>query len=50
EWEEGRVLIFDDSFEHEVWQEADGYRLHPHLWTCGHPELSAHQRNTLSPI
>ncbi|KAG7254070.1 hypothetical protein CRUP_038891, partial [Coryphaenoides rupestris] len=49
EWEEGRVLIFDDSFEHEVWQEADGYRLIliVDVW---HPELSAHQRNTLSPI
>jgi aspartyl/asparaginyl beta-hydroxylase (cupin superfamily) len=22
-WEEGKVLAFDDSFEHEVWYRAD---------------------------
>ncbi|CAL8294105.1 unnamed protein product [Lota lota] len=49
EWEEGRVLIFDDSFEHEVWQEAPSYRLIliVDVW---HPALSAQQRQTLSPI
>ncbi|XP_030204457.1 aspartyl/asparaginyl beta-hydroxylase isoform X16 [Gadus morhua] len=49
EWEEGKVLIFDDSFEHEVWQEAASYRLIliVDVW---HPALSAHQRQTLSPI
>ncbi|XP_054881063.1 aspartyl/asparaginyl beta-hydroxylase-like isoform X3 [Poeciliopsis prolifica] len=49
EWEEGRVLIFDDSFEHEVWQEADSYRLIliVDVW---HPQLSQYQRQTLSPI
>ncbi|OBS82713.1 hypothetical protein A6R68_23297, partial [Neotoma lepida] len=26
-WEEGKVLIFDDSFEHEVWQDASSFRL-----------------------
>jgi aspartate beta-hydroxylase len=43
------VLIFDDSFEHEVWQEAASYRLIliVDVW---HPALSAHQRQTLSPI
>ncbi|XP_059900437.1 aspartyl/asparaginyl beta-hydroxylase-like isoform X3 [Gadus macrocephalus] len=48
-WEEGKVLIFDDSFEHEVWQEAASYRLIliVDVW---HPALSAHQRQTLSPI
>ncbi|XP_068199603.1 aspartyl/asparaginyl beta-hydroxylase-like isoform X7 [Antennarius striatus] len=49
EWEEGRVLIFDDSFEHEVWQDANGYRLIliVDVW---HPELTPYQRQTLSPI
>lgn len=48
-WAEGKVLIFDDSFEHEVWQEADSYRLIliVDVW---HPELSQTQRQTLSPI
>jgi beta-hydroxylase len=25
-WEEGKSLIFDDTFYHEVWNETDGYR------------------------
>ncbi|KAL2085294.1 hypothetical protein ACEWY4_018614 [Coilia grayii] len=48
-WEEGKVLIFDDSFEHEVWQEADRYRL-IFIVDVWHPELSQTQRQTLSPI
>ncbi|XP_076027550.1 aspartyl/asparaginyl beta-hydroxylase-like isoform X3 [Genypterus blacodes] len=49
EWEEGKVLIFDDSFEHEVWQEAESYRL-IFIVDAWHPELTAHQRQTLSAI
>ncbi|KAM6953746.1 aspartyl/asparaginyl beta-hydroxylase-like [Aplochiton taeniatus] len=49
EWTEGKVLIFDDSFEHEVWQEAESYRL-IFIVDVWHPELSAQQRHTLSPI
>lgn len=26
-WEEGKVLIFDDTFEHEAWNETDGVRV-----------------------
>ncbi|XP_063062660.1 aspartyl/asparaginyl beta-hydroxylase isoform X5 [Engraulis encrasicolus] len=48
-WEEGKVLIFDDSFEHEVWQDADRYRL-IFIVDVWHPELSQTQRQTLSPI
>nr|XP_015209065.1 PREDICTED: aspartyl/asparaginyl beta-hydroxylase isoform X2 [Lepisosteus oculatus] len=48
-WEEGKVLIFDDSFEHEVWQDADSYRL-IFIVDVWHPELTVHQRRTLSPI
>ena len=39
-WKEGELLLFDDSFEHEVWNETDSPRLvlivdlwHPHLRT-----------------
>lgn len=48
-WEEGKVLIFDDSFEHEVWQEADSFRLVliVDLW---HPDLTEQQKRYLSPI
>ncbi|XP_038161650.1 aspartyl/asparaginyl beta-hydroxylase isoform X2 [Cyprinodon tularosa] len=49
EWEEGKVLIFDDSFEHEVWQVADSYRL-IFIVDVWHPGLTQYQRQTLSPI
>jgi beta-hydroxylase len=26
-WEEGKSLIFDDTFPHEVWNDTDGYRV-----------------------
>lgn len=26
-WEEGRCLIFDDTYNHEVWNDTDGYRV-----------------------
>ncbi|KAM6101638.1 aspartyl/asparaginyl beta-hydroxylase isoform 3-T3 [Theristicus caerulescens] len=48
-WEEGKVLIFDDSFEHEVWQDAETYRL-IFIVDVWHPELTAQQRRTLPAI
>ncbi|XP_073535448.1 aspartyl/asparaginyl beta-hydroxylase isoform X6 [Phyllobates terribilis] len=48
-WEEGKVLIFDDSFEHEVWQDANSYRL-IFIVDVWHPELSQNQRRTLPAI
>ncbi|XP_075069668.1 aspartyl/asparaginyl beta-hydroxylase isoform X2 [Mixophyes fleayi] len=48
-WEEGKVLIFDDSFEHEVWQNAGSYRL-IFIVDVWHPELTQHQRRTLPAI
>uniref|UniRef100_A0A4W3JU17 Aspartate beta-hydroxylase n=1 Tax=Callorhinchus milii TaxID=7868 RepID=A0A4W3JU17_CALMI len=47
--EEGKVVIFDDSFEHEVWQDANSYRL-IFIVDVWHPELTPQQRRTLSPI
>lgn len=26
-WEEGQSIIFDDTYEHEVWNETDGFRV-----------------------
>ncbi|XP_030829722.1 aspartyl/asparaginyl beta-hydroxylase isoform X2 [Strongylocentrotus purpuratus] len=48
-WEEGKFFIFDDSFEHEVWQEADRMRviLIVDLW---HPDLTESDRNRLTAI
>ncbi|XP_043363744.1 aspartyl/asparaginyl beta-hydroxylase isoform X6 [Dermochelys coriacea] len=48
-WEEGKVLIFDDSFEHEVWQDAGSYRL-IFIVDVWHPELTPQQRRTLPAI
>lgn len=48
-WEEGKVMIFDDSFEHEVWQEAESYRL-IFIIDIWHPDLTDRERRTLAPI
>ena len=49
-WVEGSVLLFDDSFEHEVWNETDSPRLVLiiDLW---HPLLDTDQKRlaTLDP-
>lgn len=50
-WEEGKLLVFDDSFDHEVWydnpQREPRIVLIMDLW---HPELTKAQRQSLSPI
>lgn len=38
-WSEGRAFIFDDSFEHEVWNESDSRRI-VFIARFYHPELS----------
>ncbi|CAE1268946.1 ASPH [Acanthosepion pharaonis] len=49
EWKEGKFIIFDDSFEHEVWHQGNTSRvvLIVDLW---HPELTAAEKATLPPI
>ena len=27
EWDEGKSLIFDDTYEYEVWNDTDGFRV-----------------------
>lgn len=48
-WQEGEFLIFDDSFEHEVWHEGKSLRL-VLIIDIWHPQLTEQQRRTLSPI
>jgi aspartyl/asparaginyl beta-hydroxylase (cupin superfamily) len=38
-WQEGKCLVFDDSFEHEVWNKSDSERvvLLIQFW---HPDLT----------
>lgn len=38
-WSEGRSLVFDDSFEHEVWNESDARRI-VFIARFYHPELT----------
>jgi len=49
EWIEGKFIIFDDSFEHEVWHDGSSVRLVliVDIW---HPDLTAHEKAALSPI
>ena len=49
EWQEGRVLVFDDSFVHEVWNQSDQVRivLFLNFW---HPCLSQGERKALAAI
>lgn len=48
-WEEGKVFVFDDSFEHEVWHNGTSMRLVliVDIW---HPELTDHERRALPAI
>jgi len=48
-WEEGKVMIFDDSFEHEVWQQAESFRL-IFIIDIWHPDITQREIKSLSPI
>lgn len=48
-WEEGKVMIFDDSFEHEVWHRGTLPRL-VLIVDVWHPEVTIAERRSLSPI
>lgn len=45
-WEEGKCIVFDDSFEHEVWNRSGEPRLIL-LFDIYHPELSEAERSAL---
>ena len=38
-WEEGKVLVFDDSFEHEAWNDSEAPRV-VLIFDIWHPDLS----------
>lgn len=48
-WEEGKAIIIDDSFDHEVWHNGSSFRLIliVDFW---HPDLTPRQRASLTPI
>ncbi|XP_045538064.1 aspartyl/asparaginyl beta-hydroxylase isoform X2 [Papilio machaon] len=49
QWQLGKVLLFDDSFEHEVWHNGTGARL-VLIVDVWHPDLTAHERRQLPAI
>lgn len=46
-WQEGRCLIFDDSFVHEAWNHSDHLRA-VLIFDVWHPDLSEAEREALS--
>ncbi|KAM3967531.1 LOW QUALITY PROTEIN: aspartyl beta-hydroxylase [Aphomia sociella] len=49
QWQVGKVFMFDDSFEHEVWHNGTGTRL-VLIVDVWHPDLTAAERRTLPAI
>lgn len=48
-WEEGRLLIFDDSIEHEAWNDGDAIRVIL-LFEIWRPEIDAEERAGLTAL
>ena len=48
-WQEGELLIFDDSMEHEAWNHSDRDRV-VLLFDIWRPELSAEERQWVSAM
>lgn len=48
-WREGKVMVFDDSFEHEVWHNGTALRL-VLIVDVWHPDLSPAEKASLTPI
>jgi len=48
-WQEGEMLIFDDSIEHEAWNDSDATRVIL-LFEIWHPDLDADERAALTTI
>ncbi|XP_068626981.1 aspartyl/asparaginyl beta-hydroxylase isoform X6 [Battus philenor] len=49
QWQLGKVLLFDDSFEHEVWHNGTGTRL-VLIVDVWHPDLTPNERRQLPAI
>lgn len=49
EWEEGKALIFDDSVEHEAWNDSDSTRVIL-LFEIWRPELGEEEREQLTAL
>lgn len=49
EWHEGKVLIFDDSIEHEAWNDSDEDRV-VLIFDIARPELSAREHEEVAAL
>ena len=49
EWEEGKLLIFDDTIEHEAWNDSDEDRI-VLIFDIWRPELSERERHELTAL
>ena len=49
EWDEGRLIIFDDTIEHEAWNESDRDRV-VLIFDIWRPELSAQERREVAAL
>jgi tetratricopeptide (TPR) repeat protein len=49
EWEEGKLLIFDDTIEHEAWNESTEDRL-VLIFDIWRPELSVHEQREVASL
>jgi aspartyl/asparaginyl beta-hydroxylase (cupin superfamily) len=49
EWEEGKLLIFDDTIEHEAWNESDEDRI-VLIFDIWRPELTEQERFELTAL
>ena len=48
-WTEGKLIVFDDSFEHEIWHNGSDLRL-IFIIDFWHPDLTEIKRKSLHPI
>ena len=48
-WQEGRLLIFDDTIEHEAWNDSDADRV-VLIFDVWRPELSADERRSVTAM
>ena len=49
EWEEGKLLIFDDTIEHEAWNDSDEDRI-VLIFDIWRPELSEQEKYELTAL
>ena len=49
QWEEGKALVLDDSYEHEVWNKSDGVRVLL-LLDVWHPDIADVERERVSKM